>query len=434
MVEQKRAVGKDVRVLGETTFEEMGIKPENDPLNLASDRVTLAISGNTRLAFVDHPFSAEHFAQLLGSIAPFGSRGRLGILADLVMPVNAKMDLERGVRDSVDIRRHKRHLGDPRIGHIYDGFVDQNLDSWDMALENYASSDVFDQLQRITFIKSLQDFTPQVFQKWKEMSLEHVEPLSVSALLFYQKGKRFMSFIRDKIPSEKCERYERFAYYSLPSVEKVKILGGFLEQLTDKEKEEFAIEHVVNREKQTLVDLEGKQVFSQKDFADSARIGFVDEDRIKIEDDEGTAVEVVPSGDNWKVVSYKFSPNYRANSLYPFIAWEIDENGQRQFLRQSEVQSCLEGLNLQGLGSKAKRSDVKLGEVEVASFSPEITEKWKKKLPLALLDGRPPDDFEQPMMGAQMSVWVSMLHHGAQLLSDDNPFFPKLEKRIASAL
>lgn len=453
MVERERREREDVLILGETSFKEMGIELPIDRLNLAGDRLTLAVVGNIRFAFDHHPFSGEHFAQFLESIAPSKGRGRSGILADLRMPLDAKRELEeQGLETSFNIRLHSRHLEDSQVGPLYKKFVDQNLDSWYTALNNDASLGVFEDLKRVTFIKSLQDFAPYVFQEWEEslkksVSLFAVQNsaflLSLTALKFYQEGKPFKEFLfkeffKDKVSLPlKGDSYDRTYYYMQPERQK-KLLYNFLEQLYNKEREEFVAIHLTNHEGRVLVDLNSKQVWQGR-HSSFATIDLVDDRRIEIKDDDGTAFEVMPSSDivggrfGWKVSRYKFSPRYLSTALYPVIAWEKDENGERRFLSQDEANPYLRSLGL----TKTKRGDVTLGEVMVTYFSPDTVGHWKREIPLKPPEefkDSPQGDFEQPMMGGQMPVWVALGDHSLQLFSEKNGVISKLEARMASAL
>jgi len=441
-VERKAPQERRVRIIGETTFTGLGIESPLDNLNLASDKLTLAVgmgrrpSSTVNLVFDHHPFAGEHFAQLLG-IAPSGSGGRLGILADLNMPVNAKSQLEEGVEKSENIRLHIRHLNDPRIGPSYKRFVDQNLESWRKALENDASWEIFEELQRVTFIESLQDFTTQVLQKWKEMPWGNDYSLPVTAFSYYQKGKRFTSFLKDKIKIHlsKYGREEEWAYHRLASEQKAMILHEFIEQLSPEEIEAFALAYIVDGNRRVLVDLNSREVSRSMDAATSTKVDFVEQECVRIRDDKGTIVEAIPYRDiglgrfDWKARHYEFSPQYLSTSLYPTIAWERNENGSRRFLTQREARPYLRQLGI----PEANKGDVKIGEIMAAYFSSNVTGNWKKKMPLKPM-GRERYGFEQSMMGAQLPLWVAVEHHGAELLSDNNPFSGKIEDRINSAL
>lgn len=429
--ETVRIAEGNVRILGKTTFKEMEIESPKDNLNLASDKITLAVLGNARLAFSHHPFSGEHTVQLLDSIAPFGSGGRAGILEDLRMPVMARRAIRLGSKNSENAYLHRRHLQDPEVGPLYQSFIDQHLDAWIKNLKNNASWDVFYKLQRVRFVTNIQNYISCLFAEWKEILSEGEEASKVfyhtmTALDDYKDGKRFVSFLGTKVNLPNRE-----SFHLLPLEQRRELINTFLEQLTEEEKKEFGIAHVINREELMLVDVNSKQVWHGKYSVGSAKLDFVDEECIEIKDDEGTVVGVVPNKDvgrgsfDWKAINYTFSPKYLSTALYPTIAWEKNENGERRFLSQSEVKPYLRQLGF----PEAKRGDVNLGEIEALYFSKDVTKDWEKRMPLKPLrenDG----NFKQRMMGAQMPVWVRVAHHSAQLLSDDNPFFRKLEERM----
>lgn len=440
------------RVLKETTLAELEVDTSYDNLNLASDKLSLAAfkevgTGNIiNIGFLHHPCAGEHFAQLLNSIAPFGGGGKDNILNDLRMPTRAKKDAKLGkvIKDSEYLSLHTRHLQDPQAGPFYKSFIAQHLKVWIDCLGSDASLDVFSQLQRVRFIDSVKAFTSQFFLEWKEVLPSEKDEkiriyhISLTAFIYYQQGEPFVRYLSDKIPVKEGQS-KMVTFDTLPVEQRRKHLDLFLEQLSEEEQGKFALADAVGREGRVLVDLKSKQVFPQKYYFGSAKVDFVDDRRIKIKDDKGTAVEVVPNKDigggryDWKAVGYEFSSNYLAASRYPVIAWRKGENGQRQFLSQKEVRSYLRQLGKSGM-VEAKKGDVKVGEAVVASFSPHIITQWKKRFPLKPLEKGKTDKFEQKMMGGQMPVWVAFMGHGEQLLSDNNPFFPKLEERIASAL
>lgn len=454
MVEQERKNRRIVHqlerksnILVQTTFAELGIEAAKDNLNLASDKITLATfkqspSATINLVFHHHPFSGEHTAQLLNSIAPFGRRGRDSILDDLRMPARAKKDAKLGkvIKGSEYLSLHTRHLQDPQVGPFYESFIAQHLKVWIDCLGSNASLDVFSQLQRVRFIDSVKAFASQFFLEWKEVLPSEkdekirIHRIGITAFIYYQQGRPFVRYLSDKIPVRKGQS-ERVTFDTLPLEQRRKHFDLFLEQLSEEEQEKFALADAVGRKGRVLVDLKSKQVFSQKYYFGSAKVDFVDDRRIKIKDDKGTAVEVVPNKDigggcyDWKAVHYEFSSNYLAASRYPVIAWRRDDNGQRCFLSQKEAKPYLRKLGF----LEARRGDVKMGEVMVSYFSPHITGEWKQRFPLKPLEEGKIDEFEQPMMGGQMPIWVAFMGHGESLLSEEN-FFGKLERHMVSAV
>ena len=418
------------RVL-ETTLAELGVDTASDNLGLASDKFTLGVKKvgeeTVFVGLLHHPLAGGHFAQVLNSVSPFPGQDITGIINDVDLPIRAERDYQEGKdrNTSMSISLHERHLNDSRVGPPYTRFKDDHVDKWLKALKTNSGLRVFESLQRIRFINSIEDLRRELFSE-DGNSRKSLKDSGVAGLIDYF---RF-------IPLYYFKRFREF--WNNTNLRGEERVGAFLDQLTTKTKQEITIRYF-NALGQMIADLETHRIKRDNVRGQSGKVKvkFDSNGRdVAVSNNTGTKVVISPTGHNserpsWRAIEYQFPESYIKSCLYPVIVWRKGENGKREFLTQKEAMPYVAELGL----PETEKGDVKLGEIAVAYFARDIIRDWPAKMTLKrpeefklrgvrYLD----DEFEQPMRGAQMPAWVGVERHKDELLKSETSILARSEQ------
>lgn len=435
-----------------TTPKELGIEIERDErlaLNREPFQQMVSFkdprSGDVvYLASFHHPFSGFHFSQLLNAVAHFksgpdGLKG--GILNDFDMPPPGFSTI---IQDYPRLRRI--HEEDPEVGISYKKFVKERLEPWTANLRNEISDPIFRQLERLRILndESINFVFSNLLSSLKEdVSTEPIRKMDILSNIFYRLGggdlhTAFIKFLQEQPETQKRESRKdggfdtlKHGYFPHNNVDDItylsRLMPRFLEQLDVPLRRELLVFMGIGRGDSTIVSVRDQKAWNKKkDIA----LSFVDGPRLELSDQNGTSIEVSLQQDqalnssylDYYVSKYNFPQETLQDALYPIIAWAKNENGERRFISQEELETFKPLIDL----DYAQQADVYLGRVLLADFSPDLTDEWKNTIPLE--HGRYP----QEMMPAQVAVWVSLdsskYPHAQQLLS--HPNVQKLEAHM----
>lgn len=421
------------------TFADLGIDIGADKLNLVNDlgtsfRIVNQQTGDQKFFRIHHhPFSGEHLSEFMTQATPFKRYAfKAGIDGDLRMPIDAKRGREIGkveTNGELDYMRLDRlHRNDSEIGASYTKLVDTGVPARFLkALFHSASDSVYEEMRRVAFIRGKNNYIQHLFLQC-ESALQQgdnarMEEIFEAAFLFpYRDRALFTRYLNEKKgPSNDIRR----VYWSLGNDEQASLLKEFLSTLNSDQRSAYASSFG----DRLLIDLDTKKIVNGYSPNGFTNLRFVEDEVIEISNRRGTVVKAYPGREtffgqlDWKTESYEFSPSYLASAIYPIIAWDKSEDGQRRFLDQQEVKEVLHSQF-----RYSKWGDAKLGTILAAYCSPEVTKRWP---PLMTLEG---GKRRQRMMGGQMLLWPSLdtdRHpHATQLLNDEESIIPSLERYI----
>ncbi|GEM_PF-4658985 len=427
---------------------DLGIEVGVDKLNLGQDPFTFFSyvdpeTGNQRFfATLHHPFAGEHLSQFLSNVAPNKFGGKEDARDDMLMPTQGAKNSGKGLEgeETHSERLHRIHKEDPQIGEPYQRLLDSLvLPHFLKAFYHESADSVFTTTQNMAFIRSRKDFFTRYFEEcggaFAEVDEEKLNAISYTALYRFSnidEENSFMHFFKAQPEFDDKKRsvwaYEQF--HKLPLSVRGGLLELFLQTLTEQDRMEFALSHMVGYSLNgILVDLETHQIVTGD--LKEARIRFIDDETVEVSNINGTRITLKPNDNkgfghvDWKAISYQFPPDYFINALSALIAWEKNESGDRRFLDQAEVNPIL-----RKLFKYSRWADVKMGQALAAYFSPQVTKDWPPTM--TLRGGKYP----QEMGAAQMLLWPSIdtrKHpHASQLLNMAGSIIPSIEKYMGN--
>lgn len=434
---------QEVFVSRTTTTRELGIKDTREKrLSLDIEPFTVFSIWDsqretwTYLGLLDHPFVSSHLAHLLNAGAPVKLepyQAKRGVLADFIMPKEAKHPVQDNPVSQAYVRLDKSHRSDPDVGPIYKDFVEYGLEQEYRALKYSKYDPIFDIAMEISFLKSQrieQDFDQLVsgFREELNKGRRSDSFIAIDSIVRYSFSFReeFLKFYNEQQEREKgySDRLFgdiwKFPYMNLNSyLQEAGIILKFLEQL-DQEKQAQAINSSrgLGRKDFTRIINPGKKTDVGDEVQDGVKFCFDGSNLVELSDANGISIQLQVETDSnnlylpCEVTKYTFPPEPLQSALYAVIAWE-NSNGKRRFISQKELLHYFPLLPI----DQRKKPDRYLGTALLAYFSENITRDWEWEIPLK---GR---KYSQKMMAAQMVAWPSLDNkkypHARQLLAGE---------------